>query len=195
MMHDKAYTIRWVVRALVLVAVILVLWWLLFAEKDNYLEMGIDDGINVTPEQIQHIQTIGQWEFLSISNEELVDTVRKGLLKDDQLVRIYYGTLRLGVDMRKVKVSVRGDSVTVTLPAIGLLDQDFVDEARTKAFYESGKWSAREREALYRKARRQMLRHSLTPQNLQTARENGEMQFQQMFKAMGYKTVVVKSEE
>ena len=67
--------------------------------------------------------------------------------------------------------------------------------ARTKAFYESGKWSAREREALYRKARRQMLRHSLTPQNLQTARENGEMQFQQMFKAMGYKTVVVKSEE
>ena len=184
-----------VVKVLALAVILLLVWWLLFAEKDNHLSLETEEGINVTPEQIQSIRDIGQWEFLSISNEELVDTVRKGLLKDDQLVRIYYGTLRLGVDMRKVKVSVRGDSVTVTLPAIGLLDQDFVDEARTKAFYESGKWSAREREALYRKARRQMLRHSLTPQNLQTARENGEMQFQQMFKAMGYKTVVVKSEE
>ena len=194
-MKSEKNNLELVVKALTLVAIIIFLWWLLIAEKDNHIGLKVDDDINLTPEQIQSIRDIGQWEFLSISNEELVDTVRKGVFSDDQLVRIYYGTLRLGVDMRKVKVSVRGDSVTVTLPAIGLLDQDFVDEARTKAFYESGKWSAREREALYRKARRQMLRHSLTPQNLQTARENGEMQFQQMFKAMGYKTVVVKSEE
>jgi hypothetical protein len=76
------------VRILILVVIIIVLWWLLFAEKDNRLKLGVDDNINVTPEQIQSIRNIGEWEFLSISDEELVDTVRKGLFRNDELVRI-----------------------------------------------------------------------------------------------------------
>ena len=79
----------------------------------------MNSDINVTPEQIQRIKAIGEWEFLSISDEELVDTVRKGLFKDDQLVRIYYGTLRLGVNLQHVKdgwIKTQGDSVSVTLP-------------------------------------------------------------------------------
>ena len=187
--------IRWTVRGLLLVAVIIVLWWVLFAEKDNHIGLEVDNGIDVTPEQIASIKAIGQWEFLSISDEELVDTVRKGFFSDDQLVRIYYGTLRLGIDMSRVRIYMQGDTVTLSAPPVGLLDQNFIDEARTKAFYESGKWQPKDREALYHKARRQMLAHGLTPENLRSAQQNADNQLRQMMKAMGYQNVVIRFEE
>ena len=185
------------VRLLALVAFILVFWWLAFAEKDNHLELGANRDINITPQQIQLIKDIGEWEFLSVSNEELVDTVRKGLFSDDHLVRIYYGTLRLGIDLNKAKkawIKTQGDSVMVTLPKIGLLDKDFIDEARTKAFYESGRWTAADREALYRKAHRQMIAHCLTPENLRSAQDNADQQFRKMLKAMGFNYVSIDFE-
>ena len=196
--NNKDSRIKLLVRLLALVAFILVFWWLAFAEKDNHLELGANSDINVTPQQIQLIKDIGEWEFLSVSNEELVDTVRKGLFSDDHLVRIYYGTLRLGIDLSKAKkgwIKTQGDSVMVTLPKIGLLDKDFIDEARTKAFYESGRWTAADREALYRKANRQMIAHCLTPENLQQARQNGEEQFRNMMKTLGYEHILIRWEE
>ena len=184
-----------VVKALTLVAIIIFLWWLLIAEKDNHIGLKVEDDINPTPEQIQSIRDIGQWEFLSISNEELVDTVRKGVFSDDQLVRIYYGTLRLGVDLSKTKknwITAHGDTIVVRLPKVGLLDKEFIDETRTKAFYESGRWTARDREALYRKARRQMMSHALTKENLKTAEANAEHEVRRMLSAMGYNNITVK---
>lgn len=195
MENDKINILRLAVRILVLIAVILVLWWLLFAEKNNHIGLQVDDDINVTPEQILSVHQIGEWEFLSVSDEELVDTVRKGLLRDDRLVRIYYGTVRIGIDMGKVKdgwIQARNDSIVVRLPRVGLLDNDFIDEARTKAFHESGKWTAADREALYRKAHRQMLAHCLTPGNLRTAEQNADAQIRRMMKAMGYNNIVVQ---
>ena len=194
-MRYEKNNLELLVKALALVAIIVFLWWLLIAEKDNHAKVEVDDGINITPEQIQRIRDIGQWEFLSISNEELVDTMRKGLLSDDQLVRIYYGTLRLGFDMKDVKIETQGDTVIVTVPRVGLLDKEFIDETRTKAFYESGKWTAEDREALYRKAQRQMIAHALTPQNLQSAQDNADMQLRRMMRAMGFKGVEVRSEK
>ena len=193
-MRNWTTNMQSVVRILILVVIIIVLWWLLFAEKDNRLKLGVDDNINVTPEQIQSIRNIGEWEFLSISDEELVDTVRKGLFRNDELVRIYYGTLRLGIDMKQARLTPQGDSILVTLPKVGLLSEDFIDEARTKAFYESGKWTPSDLEALYQKARRQMKAHSLTPQNLQSAEDNADAQFRQLMKAMGYNNIIVRFE-
>ena len=195
MKTDKLSYIRWTVRGLALVGVILVLWWLLFTEKDNHIGLEVDDTIGVTPEQIASIKAIGQWEFLSVSDEELVDTVRKGFFSDDQLVRIYYGTLRLGIDMNRVRLYVQGDTVTLSAPPVGLLDQNFIDEARTKAFYESGKWQPKDREALYHKARRQMLAHGLTPENLRHAEQNADTQLRQMMKAMGFQNIIIKFED
>ena len=194
-MKDSKQILQLVVKVLVLLAIILVLWWLLFTEKDNHLSLEVNSDINVTPEQIQRIKAIGEWEFLSISDEELVDTVRKGLFKDDQLVRIYYGTLRLGVNLQHVKdgwIKTQGDSISVTLPKVGLLDEHFIDEARTKAFYESGKWTPKDREALYHKAHRQMKAHCLTPQNLKSAENNADTQFRRMMKAMGYNNITIR---
>ena len=186
---DKA---KWAARALGLAAVVMLLWWLLFAEKNNYAAIETDSGIDITPEQIQSIRNIGQWEFLSVSTEEMVDTVRKGLLSNDQLVRIYYGTMRLGVDMTRAELTAQGDSVTLVLPRVGLLDANFIDEARTKSFYESGRWQPRDREALYEKARRQMLRHGLTKENLQAAEQNAGTQVRRLLKSMGYNHINIK---
>jgi hypothetical protein len=123
--------------------------------------------------------------------------VRKGIFTDDELVRIYYGTLRLGIDMQQLSddaITVKGDSVEVILPKVGLLDKDFIDEAKTKPFYESGKWSPQAHDALYRKAQSQMLQHCLTKENVKTAEVNAEIQVSNLFKSLGYKNVVLHFE-
>ena len=188
-----------IIAALVaIVAAVLGALWLVRACRQTEVGLAVNEDINITPEQITSIKAIGEWEFLSIADEELVDTVRKGLFSDDHLSRIYYGTIRLGVNLHQVEpgwVTSSGDSLLVTLPAIGLLDRDFIDEARTKSFYESGKWSHQDREALYRRAYQLMLKHALTPNNLRQARQNGEAQMRQLFKAMGYDRVSIRFSE
>lgn len=191
-MKLKAKLIAVVLVALLVTGAIL---WLAHSIKQSEVGIAVDDRINITPEQITSIKAIGEWEFLSIANEELVDTVRKGIFTDDHLVRIYYGTVRLGVNMHQVSpgwIEPVGDTLQVTLPPIALLDRDFIDEARTKSFYESGNWSHADRKVLYQKAYRQMLRHSLTSDNLRRARENGEAQFLQMMKTMGFERVRIR---
>ena len=142
--------------ALVVVVLLVVgFFWLKGLTKGDHITIGTDNRIELTPTQIQSMKAIGEWEFLSVSAEEMVDTVRKGIFRDDELVRIYYGTLRLGLNMHRLQqggIKAEGDSVTMTLPKIGLLDKDFIDEARTKPFFESGKWKPEDRDALYRKA-------------------------------------------
>ncbi len=178
------------VAALLIVA----FFWLRSLSKDNHIDFGTDDQIDVTPTQIQSIKAIGEWEFLAVSTEEMVDTIRKGFLSNDELVRIYYGTARLGVNMHQVEpgwIKTSGDTVVMTLPKIGLLDKDFIDEARTKSFYESGKWKPADREALYRKAYARMVKHCMTKENIRTAELNAQRQMENMMRSMGYKHIAI----
>ena len=191
----KQYKI--VIGAVAVIAVVALFFWVKSAFKDNYIQLAADEAIDPTPTQIQSIRDIGEWEFLSISAEEMVDTVRKGFFTDDELVRIYYGTLRLGIDMQQLRddaMVVKGDSVEVTLPKVGLLDNDFIDEAKTKSFYESGKWTPQAHQALYQKAHRQMLHHCLTKENLTSAQTNAESQLRNLFTQLGYKTITLTFE-
>ena len=172
--------------------VIVAVFWLRSCTKNDYIELGADDAIDPTPTQIQSIKAIGEWEFLSVSLEELTDTVRKGFFSDDELSRIYYGTLRLGINMHQVEpgwLVAEGDSVSLSLPRVSLLDRDFIDEARTKPFFESGSWKPEDREALYRQAHENMLRHGLTKENLAAAEDNAREQITSLMRAMGYKRV------
>ena len=171
------------------------LWWIVSGISQSEVTLDVNQEIDLTPEQITSIEAIGEWEFLAIANEELVDTTRKGFFKDDHLVRIYYGTVRLGINMKNVEpgwIQTGGDSIVVTLPQPGLLDKNFIDEARTKSFFETGKWSHQDRDKLYQKAYRQMLAHCLTPANLRSARENGEALFTKMMKSIGYERVSIR---
>ena len=172
--------------------VIIAAFWLRNCTKNDFIQLGTDDAIDPTPTQIQSIKAIGEWEFLSISLEELTDTVRKGFLSDDELSRIYYGTLRLGINLHQVEpgwLEAEGDSVSLALPRVTLLDRDFIDEARTKPFFESGSWKPEDREALYRQARERMLQHGLTKENLAAAESNAREQITSLMRAMGFKHV------
>ena len=177
------------------IVALVALWWIVSGISQSEVTLDVNQEIDLTPEQITSIEAIGEWEFLAIANEELVDTTRKGFFKDDHLVRIYYGTVRLGIDMKNVEpgwIQTGGDSILVTLPQPGLLDKNFIDEARTKSFFETGKWSHQDRDKLYQKAYRQMLTHCLTPANLRSARENGEALFIKMMKSIGYERVSIR---
>ena len=191
-MRKTIENIRSIIIAAAVIVVILLAVWLYRSLKDARLEIGADDSIGLTPTQIESIKAVGEWEFLSVSTEELVDTTRKRLFSDDQLVRIYYGTLRLGVNMKQVEpgwIQHRNDTLFLTLPKVGLLDRNFIDEARTKSFFESGSWKAEDREALYKKAYQKMIAHCLTPTNLRTAEENARESFRKLLRTMGYQKV------
>jgi len=178
----------------VIVLVLGFFFWFRGLTEGDHFSFGTDEKIDVTPTQIMSIKAIGEWEFLSVSAEELVDTVRKGFFSDDQLARIYYGTLRLGIDMSQLEagwIEASGDSVTLLLPQVGLLDAAFIDEARTKSFFESGKWSPEDKEAMYKKAYSLMKAHCLTKENLQAAEANGEEQMRNMMRSIGFKNVKI----
>lgn len=173
------------------------LYWL---NKDNTVSVTTEEQTTLSPTQVESIEAIGEWEFLAISNEELVDTVRRGFFGDDQLVRIYYGTLRLGINMKDVKegwiqANAEKDSIVCTLPPIRLLDNNFIDEARTRSFFEEGKWTGADRQALYDRAYAQTKKRCLTPANIRIAQRNARQQFRDMFKAMGFPNARVEFEE
>lgn len=163
--------------------------------RSTSLAVSRNEGINPTAISVESMRQIGEWEFLTISNEELVDTTRRRFFSDDELVRIYYGELRLGIDMSQLRddaIQTRGDSVVITLPKVILLDDDFIDEARTKSFYSTGRWDGKAHEALYQKAKRQMKARCLTPENMARARINAIAQVEKMVHSLGVKNVSVR---
>ena len=168
------------------------------AKKPVDMELGFDKDIGQTPAVLQSIERLGQWEFLSIDDEVMVDTTDSHLLSpDDHLVRIYHGTLRLGIDFSLCDrgwATASGDTVSLRLPPIQLLDRNFIDEARTRSFYEYGTWDAQAKEDLYRRARTMMIQRAMTTQNIKQAEENARHQVEALFRSLGYKKVRITIE-
>lgn len=154
-----------------------------------------DEKIDITPSQIRSIEQIGEWSFLEINDEELIGTVRHGFFSDDELVRIYYGTLRLGINLKEAHegwLAMQNDTLCAILPPVRLLDNNFIDETRTRSFIETGKWTHHDRKAMYNRAVQRMRRRCLTKKNYQLARDNARVQFEQMLRSMGYDKVRVE---
>jgi len=184
-----------IIAAAVMVAIIVMLIVWIF--RTTKISIGNENHASVSETQIQALKAIGEWEFMAINDEELIDTVRRGFFGDDELTRIYYGTLRLGINMQEVKdgwIYVEGDTIVATLPPIRLLDENFIDEARTKTFFEKGKWNQQTRAVLYEKAKRQMLRRCMTKSNIQSAEQNASSQFYQILQSMGFEYIKIKFE-
>ena len=181
--------------ALAIAAAIAVLAWL---NSDNTIGMTTNnDSISISPTRIESIRNIGEWEFLAVSDEEIVDTVRRGFFGDDCLARIYYGTLRLGINMKETKphwLTTSNDTVVARLPKIKLLDEDFIDETRTRPFYAEGTWKAADYKALYNKAYTKMRQRCLTKENIRIAEQNAIDQFTSLLHSMGYENVRVEME-
>lgn len=150
--------------------------------------------IDRTPEEVRLLSDIGQWEFLAVETEELVEAHDRGILGDRHLVRIYRGTLRLGVDLSRCDkgwFSANGSTAMLRLPDVALLDESFIDEARSTTFYEKGSWSAAEKDRLFRQAQIAMKARALNAENLKRARENAQAQFQRIFTALGYEKIII----
>ena len=181
--------------ALAIAAAIAVLAWL---NSDNTIGMTTNnDSISISPTRIESIRNIGEWEFLAVSDEEIVDTVRRRFFGDDCLARIYYGTLRLGINMKETKphwLTMSNDTVVARLPKIKLLDEDFIDETRTRPFYAEGPWKAADYKALYNKAYTKMRQRCLTKENIRIAEQNAIDQFTSLLHSMGYENVRVEME-
>ena len=155
----------------------------------------VEKPIEQSPEEIMRLQAIGQWEFLSVEAEELVERHYSGLMSERDLVCIYRGTLRIGVDMRKLPsdwVEMKERSAILHLPQPSLLDENFLDESRTTVFFEQGVFRPEERDAMRTEAKDKMKQRAMTAENLSIARINAEAQFQKLFLAMGYEDVVVE---
>lgn len=181
-------TIALVAIAVILVSVIVCV--IINKVDDTSIQTATVSSDNNTRTIIEEMREIGQWEFLTINDEELVDTTRRAFFSDSQLVRIYYGTLRLGIDFDKCDadwISVRNDTIVVKLPEIQLLDSLFIDETRSQSFYEQGRWTDKDRKKLYEKARCQMLARCFTKANRQQARKNAEDQLGVFLKRIAIK--------
>ena len=182
------------VATAVAVAIALLLW----LNRDNSISISTsNDSISISPTKIESIRNIGEWEFLAISDEEIVDTVRRGFFGDDCLARIYYGTLRLGINMKETKphwLTVSNDTVVARLPKIKLLDEDFIDETRTRAFFAEGTWKPADYKVLYNRAYDKMRRRCLTEENIKNAEHNAVEQFTTLLNSMGYRNVRVELE-
>lgn len=155
----------------------------------------VEKPIEQSPEEIVRLQAIGQWEFLSVEAEELVERHYSGLMSERDLVCIYRGTLRIGIDMRKLPsdwVEMKERSAILHLPQPSLLDENFLDESRTTVFFEQGVFRPEERDAMRTEAKDKMKQRAMTAENLSIARRNAEAQFQKLFLAMGYEDVVVE---
>ncbi len=182
-----------ILAVLIVLTAILVLVRSCTREEPLSIESSKD--INLTPAQITSIKKIGKWEFLSMQMEEIVDTTNKHwILRDDELIRIYHGTIRLGVDMETLAddwFRAQGDTAIIVLPPIKTLDDKFINEAQTQTFYENGSWDGKAREALYRKAERRMRRRLVESKAYQRAEENGEQQVRALMRTLGFKTTIV----
>ena len=180
------------IYALLILIVSVLIIAFVWLNRDNHVELSQNERIGLTPARIRSIESIGEWEFLAVSDEELVDTVRYGLFGDAELVRVYYGTMRLGINLREAKpgwIKAEKDTVAVTLPAIKLLDEDFIDEAMTRPFFEKGSWKESDKALLYKKAYRLMRRRGLSKRNLEAAQRNAVSQFHNLLSGMGFKHI------
>ena len=192
------------IKSLIIIAAVAALMavvaaWVTCSRNDRpLLEVTVeaDKEIAVTPQVVKSIRDIRQWEFVRLTDEEVIDTVRKiALWPDDRLVLIFHGTPRIGIDLSDTGddwVVNRNDSLTVTLPRPRLLDMDFIDEALTEVFAQSGNWSANDREHMYEMARSRMIARALTDDNIGRVRRAAADRFTTIFTSLGAAHVDVR---
>lgn len=192
-------TLLKVILALLVVALVFYVVHSIRTAETPLVEITTDNPefkLSLSPEQIQKIEDIGEWVFLTVEVEELVDTVRKNLiLSDDVLSRIYAGTLHYGINLKENRnkkwLYCHGDTLTAYLPAVKLMDRRFINEAQTRTFYQEGKWDNKALQALYNKAQRTMMKTYHTQKNVNQALESGKARMTEFFKAYGFATVEV----
>ena len=79
------------IGTLCVVLVVVGIVWTCNGVKNSSLSLGVNEKIDCTPNIVDRMRAIGQWEFLTVTDEELIDTVRKGFFSDDELKNMATG--------------------------------------------------------------------------------------------------------
>lgn len=162
-----------------------------------------NEAIERTPEEIRVLKDIKQWECLSVETEELIERHEPHTFGDKHLVKVFKGRLSIGINMEKAAddwftvdstacATGGRPSAVLHLPDVELLDEEFIDEARTTTFFEKGVFSPKVKQELYEEAARAMKARTLTPDNLEAARKAAEDQFVRIFQSLGFSPVAVE---
>ena len=152
--------------------------------------------VTPTPVNLDSIRAIGQWAFLTVEMDEVVDTVDRGLFSSDRISVAYHGTLHYGIDVAEARpgwVTI----VSVVLPPVKLLDYRFLDERNVKVYEGRDDMDfinkPTVRAALVRKAKAAMIRRGR--ENIPEARGKAEAEVRRIFSQHGYKKIVVSFED
>ncbi|WP_288152703.1 DUF4230 domain-containing protein [uncultured Prevotella sp.] len=157
--------------------------------------------VTPTPVNLDSIRAIGQWSFLTVEMDEVVDTVDRGLFSSDRISVAYHGTLHYGINVAEARpgwVTIVGDTaVTVVLPPVRLLDDRFLDERNVKVYEGRDDMDfinkPTVRAALVRKAKAAMIRRGR--ENIPEARGKAEAEVRRIFSQHGYKKIVIRFED
>ena len=68
---------------------------------------------------------------------------------------------------------------------------DFIDEALTKTFYETGTWDGASHKSMYNEARQNMIKYGMSHDNILHTRELAEAQMRQLLQGLGFNRITI----
>lgn len=156
-------------------------------------EITIDETVNIVDE----IHQIADFCTASYYQEIAIQKKHKGRIFDDDLVIIAKGKVRAGFDLSQLadsNIIVTQDSIMLKLPSAKILDV-ITNPSDFETFEETGKWTHNEVTIYKIEAREILKRNAITEGLLNKATENGKEKLSNLFKAMGFKKVVIEIAE
>lgn len=150
------------------------------------------------------MKSIAQLMTMSSYDEVVVDSAKslstpipgfgeEAVAKSSQLVVIANGQIVAGVDLQELdekKIYIDGDSVSVTLPAVKILDA-IVNPSQYEIFIEENGWEPAEVNTLKVRARDLMIERSLRQGLLKKAGIKAKMIMENFLRSTGFKRISV----
>ena len=133
--------------------------------------------VDVSPTVIKQLQIRKEWCFREIAMEETSEI--KGIT--GSLLKRYYGVMRLGVKLDSINENYvqfyKNEQVlTIQLPKIEVLDDNFIDETKTETLVENAwtKFNNEELKRCFNQAKRKMIENNFTTKNIELAEDQGK---------------------
>jgi hypothetical protein len=203
--------IRYLLRFLLLLAMVILAWWLL-AKIDilpSFRDFLKSQPIRIaeTPLKVEQVRELSELSTYVSLDEVVVDSTRAvqnplGKLfsnplgpQQDQLVLVVRGQVKAGVDLSALPESAivrTGDSVSIQLPRAKIIDV-IVNPSGTETFIESGEWNTEASGALVRKAGEKMKYRAISEGILGKADARARSVIENLVRQSGFTRVSVTS--
>ena len=201
--------IRNLLRFLLLLALVIIAWWLL---AKAMILPSLSDllrrkplRIAETPLRVEQIRELAELTTCQSLDEVVVDTTRpaenplRKMLSNplgamqDQLVIVVRGSVKAGVRMNEIQekdMYASADSISIGLPRAVITDLQ-VNPSGTETFLENGTWNTQAYSALVRKAGEKMQYRAISEGIIGKADQRARMLVEQLVRQSGFKKVHV----